>query len=358
MKIIVTAGGQGTKMWPLSRSDCPKQFQAIIGERTLFQETIDTLLTGFSPDDIYISTKRRFIGLATNQAPTIPLKNFIVEPDIAKDRGPGEGLAFLYLSVLAPNEPFMIVQADVLHQNPEKFIEMIKNAEKVVKETGKMITGGIKALEASIGVDYLELGEVIDKASEAYYIKNFIYRKKTVKETRELIDNFHIVTHCNHTCWYPEKILEAYQKFRPDWHESLMKVKEVLGGANEVAEIERIYSEMEAGPTEEVTINVMNSDEAIVMLLPYKWVDIGTWGSVLELEATEDNNYFDGEVISESVSGSLIKGTGKKIIAVAGVKDLIIVDTEDALLIVSKDEVDKIKNLQNQLKDKKLDKVL
>ena len=114
MKLIVTAGGQGTKLWPYSREAKPKQFQHVIGTESLFTYTINLLLRQFPAEDIYISTKRRYMGTALEQAPLISPKNFIIEPDIAKNRGPAEGLAFLTMSMQHPEEPFMIVQPDCM----------------------------------------------------------------------------------------------------------------------------------------------------------------------------------------------------------------------------------------------------
>lgn len=359
MKIIVTAGGQGTKMWPYSRQSKPKQFQPIIGSKTLYEQTIDALLTDFDPEDIFVSTKRKFIGFASEQSPQIPLKNFIVEPDIPKDRGPGEGFAFLWLELQYPDEPFIIVQADILHQPVDKFIQMIREAEALTIKTKKMVTGGTKATEPILGIDYLQLGDKIEDEREAYVIDKFVYRKKTLRETRDLIDNFHIVTHSNHTCWYPGLMLEAYKQYRPDWYQALMKIKEVIGKSGEVAAIEEIYSSMEAGPTEEVTINVMNAGESAVILLPYKWTDVGTWNSVYDLMVEDDNgNYEDGNIIAVDSERSLFKGLGDKLIAVAGVKDLVVVDTEDALLIVAKDEIDKLKDIQTICAETTQDKYL
>lgn len=351
MKILITAGGQGTKMWPYSRQDKPKQFQPIVGDESSYQHNINILLKAFAPEDIFVSTKRKFIKYVSEQSPQIPLRNYIVEPDIARDRGPGEGLAFLKLSMTYPDEPFFLVQADCYRDPGEGFLEMIRQAEKLVIEHKRMVTGGIKATEPSIGVDYLKLGKHI--SGDAYVIDAFVYRKETMKETRELIQNFHVVTHCNHMCWYPELILDAYKKYRPDWHAKLMEIREVIDRPGEHEAIERIYAEMDKGPTEEVTNTIMNSGEAIVMLLPYKWTDFGTWGSVYDFFAGNDENYEDGTVVTVGASGSLIKTDSKtKLIAVAGVKDLIIVDTEDALLIVPKDEIDLIKNIQSTLTER------
>ena len=353
MKIIVTAGGQGTKMWPYSRQSKPKQFQPIIGDVSSYEQTINTLLKEFTPEDIYISTKRKFIKYVSEQSPRIPLKNYIVEPDIAKDRGPGEGLAFVRLALSHPNEPFFIVQADCLRDPESGFLKMIRDAEKLVTEHKQLVTGGIKATEPNMGVDYLQLGSQVPRSGEAYVIDKFLFRKSNVKETRQLVTNFHVVAHCNHTCWYPELMLEAYKQYRPDWYAALMKIKDCMDKPGENEAIEKIYEEMEKGPTEEVTTYVMNSGKAMVILLPYKWTDVGTWGSVYEFFEDGIENYKDGNVITISTKGSLVKTSHKdKLIAVAGVKDLIIVDTEDVLLVIPKDQIDKIKDIQTILAER------
>jgi len=357
MKIIVTAGGQGTKMWPYSRQDKPKQFQPIIGDISSYEHTINILLKQYTPEDIYISTKRRFIKYVSEQSPRIPLKNYIVEPDIARDRGPAEGLAFVRLSLSHPDEPFFIVQADCLREPEDKFLQMITEAEALVTQHKKLVTGGIKATEPNMGVDYLRLGEQIalsqDTSGEAFMIEKFLFRRTNLRETRKLVQNFHVVAHCNHMCWYPDLALEAYKQYRPDWYDLLMKIKDCMDKPGESEAIEKLYAEMEKGPTEEVTTHVMNSGESMVILLPYQWTDVGTWGSVYEFFEDGKANYEDGNIVAVNTSGSLIKSSSKrKLVAVAGMKDMVIVDTDDVLLIVPKDEIDKIKDIQKILQER------
>jgi mannose-1-phosphate guanylyltransferase len=355
MKIIVTAGGQGTKLWPYSRETKPKQFQSVVGGESLYTETIETLLQKYAPEDIFISTKRKFIKFVSEQSPQIPLKNYIIEPDSAKDRGPGEGLAFLKLSVYYPDEPFFLVQADCVRKPKENFLQMIEEAGKIVERDKKYVTGGIKATEPDMGIDYLQLGErIAGSKQEIYAVDAFLGRKSSYRETKELIENFHIVKHCNHSCWYPGLMLEAYKQYRPDWYDALMKIKDVLDKPGEDAAIEEIYETMEKGATEEVTKEVMKAGEARIFLLPYKWTDIGTWGSVYDffIDGDGTGNYKDGHVVAVNTTGSLIKASSdKKLIAVAGVEDLIIVDTDDVLLVIPKDKIEQIKDIQTALKE-------
>ncbi|HSX07902.1 MAG TPA: sugar phosphate nucleotidyltransferase [Candidatus Saccharimonadales bacterium] len=354
MKIIVTAGGQGTKLWPYSRQDKPKQFQPIIGDTSSYQQTIQTLLQKFAPEDIFISTKRKFIKFVSEQSPEIPLRNYIVEPDAAKDTGPGHGLAFLRLSMLHPDEPFFLIQADCIRQPGEAFLQMIEDAGNIVAEEKKLLTGGIKATEPNVGVDYLQLGEHIKNKGnqELYEIANFLGRRKTYRETKELVESFSVVTHSNHYCWYPGLMLDAYKQYRPDWHEALMRMRDAFDKPGEDAAITAVYETMEKGSTEEVTRGVMEAKQSAVILLPFKWTDIGTWGSVYEFFADGEGleNYQDGNVITVETHGSLIKTSNKhKLVAVAGVDDLVIVDTDDALLVIPKHKIEQIKDIQAAL---------
>ena len=337
-------------MWPYSRSDKPKQFQPIIGDISSYEQTVHTLLKRFTAEDIYISTKRRFIKYVSEQSPQIPLKNYIVEPDIARDRGPAEGLAFVRLSLNNPDEPFFIVQADCLRDPENGFLQMIGDAEKLVLTHRQLVTGGIKATEPNMGVDYLQLGAAVSDQSEAYTIDKFLFRRKTLGETRRLIQDFHVVAHCNHMCWYPDQILEAYRQYRPDWYEVLMRIRDAMDKPGETEAINQFYAEMEAGPTEEVTRHVMNSGQSMVLLLPYKWTDVGTWGSVYDFFEDGHENYVDGNVITVGTQGSLIKTSSKnKLIAVAGLRDMIVVDTDDVLLVIPKADIDKVKDIQTLL---------
>jgi len=357
MKIVVTAGGQGTKLWPYSREHKPKQFQAIVGDTTLYTDCITTLLKKFAPEDIFISSKRKFIKYISEQSPQIPLRNYIIEPDVSKDRGPGEGLAFLRLSVLHPDEPFFLVQADCIRQPEDAFLQMIEDAGKIVEKEKRLLTGGTKATDVNIGVDYLKLGARLesDTNQEVYEVAEFIYRGSSYKETKELIENFHVVTHPQHYCWYPGLMLEAYKKHRPDWYEALMAIKDTFDKPGEDAAIETIYHTMEKGPTEEVTKNIMGTPQCGVILLPFKWTDIGTWGSVYEYFVDGDGteNYADAKAVIVDTKGTFIKTSNdKKLVAVAGMEDLVIIDTDDVLLVIPKDKIEKIKDIQKILHER------
>lgn len=351
MKIIVVAGGQGTKLWPYSRETKPKQFQPILGDKSPFTYNIETLLQKYAPEDIFVSTKRKFIKYVSEQAPQIPLRNYIVEPDIKRDRGPAEGLAVLQLSLRHPDEPFMIIQSDNVRQPESEFLQFIEDAGAIVARDKKLVTGGIKATAPDMGVDYLKLGEkVTHESHQEIYAAEFIGRKASFAETKQLVEGFHVVIHCNHCCWYPQLFLEAYEQYRPDWYQALMEIKAAIGQPGEDAEIERIYAGMKTGPTEEVTRHVM--EDSCVILTRFKWVDFGTWGSLAEFFSGGGSNYADGNVVTVDANDSLVKTSDpKKLVALAGVDNLVVVDTDDVLLIIPKNKIEQIKDIQKLLGD-------
>lgn len=352
MKFIVFAGGQGTKLWPMSREDRPKQFQPVVGEKSLFRQNLDALLKEFSPQDVFVSTKRRYVKFVIEDAHEIPLENIIIEPDVAKNTGPATGLAVLKVSIKHPGEPFMIVQADCLRKPDSKFAEMIREAEKLVKEKKKLVTGGQKALYPDMGIDYLMLGDPLKNGNkiDIFKIQKFVPRLESLEETEKLIRGFRIATHSNHYCWYPDLMLAAYKKYKPAWYKDLMKIKDVIGSEKETEEIDKIYEKMESGPVEEVTKHIFS--QSYIILNPFKWMDMGTWGVIHEYLAPNDQTYQDGNVIAIETRNSFIKGRKDKLIAAVGIENLLIVDTDDVLFVCPKSRSQEVKKVVEKLKKK------
>ena len=129
-----------------------------------------------------------------------------------------------------------------------------------------------------------------------------------------------------------------------------MRIKDAYDKPGEQEAITAIYETMEKGPTEDVTRNVMDSGEAVVILLPFKNTDVGTWESVREFEADDSENHFDANVVAVDTENTLVKTQNSgKLIAVAGLKNMVVVDSEDVLLVIPRDDIDKIKDIQAEL---------
>ncbi len=360
MKFIVTAGGQGTKLWPYSTTKEPKQFQPVLGETSLYQHNVDILLEKFDAKDIFVSTKEPYLKYVREQTPHIPEENIIIEPDIRRDRGPAEGYAFLKLSVAYPDEPCMIVQADCIREPSDKYLLMIQEMEQLAATTDKMITGGLVAEHPIAGIDYLLLGANVENKSglQVHEIDRFVWRPQTMQEVSKLIHEQNIITHSNHMTWKPRLILEAYKQHKPDWYESLMKIKETFGKPNELELTNQIYESMEKGATEVVTRPIMDNGGALAVVLPYKWSDIGSWSSLHEYFTVNGQNYIDANSLQIDTKSTVIKANKKKIVATMGVSNLVIVDTDDALLVMDRDLSPDVGTILDEHKNRGLDQYL
>ncbi len=346
---VILCGGVGTKMWPESRQDSPKQFLPLFNGKSLFQLNWEALRLKFAPEDIYIQTNELQAQLAREQVSEIVEENIFLEPEM-RNQGPASGFAAAMLYKQFPDEPFMLVQADVLRLPSNKFIEMIEVCDRLAKETGKYITGGIAPTYAVMGVDYLVPGARVSEEGEAgvYSVDKFLWRA-TKEETSKYIQEGALI-HANHTCMTPRAFLNMLKQYRTDWYEPLMRIIEGGDAASE-------YATMPAGPIEEVTQKVHAAGESLVVQLPFDWIDFGTWESLMNFAAPQKTT--DAAHIEEiDSSNNFVRVQNGKQVALVGVQDLIVVDTEDALLICHKNKSGKVGEIVNRLKKQGKDDLL
>lgn len=356
MKYVITAGGQGTKLWPLSRESKPKQFQNIIGDQTLFKMNLNTLLTVIDPEDIIIQTKERYLDLVRADNQSVPEKNIILEPDFKNNRGPADGLTMVWLDHHYPDQPFVLIQSDCLRLPSERYLDTLKSIEELLLKEQIFITGGLKATRPDLGVDYLSLGEKLSEVNgiNIYKISEFIPRSSDYAATKKLIQNYNVSTHTNHNAYYPKKMLEAYKQYRPDWYQALMKIAQVLDDPDQVT---AIYQTMESGATEEVTKHLFNS--GALVLLPFEWIDVGTWDSIYQtLRHEQEEIYKDGQVVDIDSQRSLVKANPDKLVALLGVEDLVVVDSDDVLLVADRHRSGDIGKVLARLEKPDLEKYL
>ncbi len=346
---VIICGGFGTKLWPMSREHKPKHFLPLINGKSLFRLNYEALLTKFKPEEIYVSTNPDQLIMAKAQAPEIPEANYILEPEM-RNQGPATGLiaAFLYKRGLQ-DEPFMIIQADVLRNPSDAFIKMMTDCDALARKDSRYITGGFRPDYPVMGVDYLVKGERVSGENEVgiYKIAKFIWRGSK-EQTEELIKEDTSLVHANHTCMTPKNFLALLQKYRPEWYGPLMNI---VNGADIASE----YVKMEPGPVEDVTQKVYEAGEALVVELPFKWMDFGTFES-LDKYLKENNLY--------SVSDNVVDLNGKdnfiklddpnKVVALVGVDNLVVVDTGDALLICPKNQSGQVGEALKEVKKRKL----
>jgi mannose-1-phosphate guanylyltransferase len=333
MKPVIICGGIGSKMWPMSRSLMPKHFLPLIDGKSLFQLNWETLRMKFDPDEIFLQTNQIQADIAKSQVPEIAKGNIFIEPEM-RNQGPATGFAAAMLYEKYPDEPFMLVQADVLREPREDFINMIEKFDALIRKEGKLVTGGLKPGYAVMGVDYL----VVDKKTSKM-IKWLGRGSK--EEIEEYLVEGQALIHTNHYAWTPRKLLECFKEKKIEWYEPLMNI---VNGGNVAEE----YAKMPKGPIEDVTQTQLL--DGYVIRLPFQWMDFGTWESVSNFLVKEGFYNPDIDVLEIDSKNNFIYKKDKKFIATIGVENLVIVDTGDALLITKKDQTGKVGQIVDILK--------
>lgn len=346
---VIICGGFGTKLWPISREHKPKHFLSLIGGKSLFQLNYEALRTKFKPEEIYVSTNQDQMELARKQVPDISQENYILEPEM-RNQGPATGLiaAFLTKKGLA-DEPFMLVQADDIREPVEGFIKMIMDCDSLARRETKYITGGFHPEFPLMGVDYLIKGDRISSEGEVgiYNIKKFIWRGSN-EETIEIIKDPNALIHTNHTCMTPKNLLNMLQKYKPEWYEPLSNI---IGGAD----IKTEYAKMPPGPLEDVTQKLYENGEALVVELPFKWYDFGTFDSLYKYLVEKGLYKASETVVDLDGKNNFVKlDDPNKIVALVGVDNLIVVDTGDTLLICNNNATGKVGEARREVEKRKL----
>ncbi len=343
MKAVIICGGIGSKMWPMSRSKTPKHFLPILGDKSLFQLNWEGLRLKFSPEEIFLQTNEDQAKIAMSQVMEIKQENVFVEPEM-RNQGPATGFAAAQLIKRGfGDEMFILVQADVLREPAEKFIEMIDEMDKNGRG-GKYMTGGLVPKSIVRGVDYLIKGNLVSEENgvKIFEVAGYIDRTEEDK-IKQYLGTDKLLLHANHTAMTPNNLFKLYQSYRPEWHQPLVEISQ--GG-----DVSTEYAKMPKGSIEEVTRVIYEKNEALVVELPFDWVDFGTWESVADY--MKQKNLYRLKEITEIESGdNFVYRAGEKYVALIGVDNLVVVDTGDALLITKKDQTGKVGQIVDKLKE-------
>lgn len=345
MKFVIICGGIGSKMWPESRLSSPKHFLPLLDGKSLFEINYEVLRRKFESKDIFLQTNEIQAKIAKKLVSEILDENIFVEPEM-RNHGPATGFAAAQLIKRGlGDEPFMLIQADLIRMDDELFFKAIELADGIAREEKVYVTGGMKPDVVVEGVDYLVKGEMLGEISGVRSYRIVDYVDRTEKEKiKSLLNSDNLLLHWNHTAMTPNNLLGMYKKYKPEWYSPLV---EISSGANE----EEQYRLMSKGPVEEVTVKAERAGEAVVIEFPFKIWDFGTWESVKNYMIS-NNLYSVGqnEIDIDSKNNFVRMPKGKQV-ALVGVEGLVVVDTEDALLIAKSNETGKVGQVVEKLKE-------
>ncbi len=356
MYVVIMAGGVGTRFWPKSRFRRPKQLLKIAEKQTMIQATIKRLKGIVADDQIYIITTQQQQEEIQKQVPFLTAQNIIVEPK-GKNTAPCIGLAALLLKHRDPGAVMAVLPADHRIKKIKKFQQILQAAEKLALQRDCLVTIGIKPTYPATGYGYIQLNNeqrVIDDVP-AFRVKTFA-EKPDLKTAERFLQSGDFLWNSGMFIWRAETILAEIENSIPELYDGLLEIEEALGSENEAEVIQKVYCRIKSIS---IDYGVMEQSENVCVLKgDFDWNDVGSWEEVYKISAKDDaQNVVIGNHLLEDTNNCYID-SDEKFIAALGIENLIIVNTEDALLICSKDRAQEVKELVELMKRKKLDQYL
>ncbi|MHC1783515.1 MAG: mannose-1-phosphate guanylyltransferase [Anaerolineaceae bacterium] len=339
---VIMAGGSGTRLWPLSRRDFPKQALELVGDRTMFQYAVDRISSIFPPERILAVTIPKHAEILQKQTPEIPVENFILEPE-GRGTASAIGLVAIHLLQRDPEACMAILTADHYITKVTQFCDVLKVAEIIARD-GKLVTLGIQPNSASIGFGYIQQGEKICKSSNlpVYSVKKFI-EKPNLAMAQEMMQSGIFSWNSGMFIWQVSQILSEFERQMPQFFIQLLQVKNALSTPEYNTVLNNIWPQITKNT---IDYGIMEGAEHIVVIpVEIGWTDIGSWGSLIDLlPADEDQNIFLGSHISIDTKNTLTFGE-KRFIATLGIENLVIIDTEDVVMVCSREREQDVKAL-------------
>ena len=345
---VIMAGGSGTRLWPFSRQKHPKPALKLVGDKTLFQYAVERITPIFPMEQIFVVTRAQHASILMEQVPELPAGNFILEPE-GRGTAPTIGLAAIHLQQRDPDATMAILTADHYITETERFCQALRAAEEISSD-GSLVTLGIRPSSASTGFGYIQQGSALgEKNGFRFYAVQRFTEKPDPKSADEMVKSGNYSWNSGMFIWRVDRILEEFERQLPDFYAQLFDVKRALTTPDYASELNRIWPGV---AKQTIDYGVMEAAyQVIVIPVEIGWTDIGSWGSLLDiLPVDEEQNVFIGNHLGIDTKGTLVFGS-RRLVATIGVNDLIIVDTEDVVMVCSREREQDVKAIVDKLKD-------
>lgn len=352
MKIVLFAGGVGSRLWPFSRKNAPKQFGKIIGDKSMLQIAVSKLFPDFSWEDVYISTGIHYVTHVKEQLPELPESNIIVEPEM-RDVGPAVGLVIANFVKKFPDEPIALLWgSDHLVRKEELFRKVLKTAEELIhKNANRIIFVAQKPRFASQNLGYIAFGKQVEEVNKLpiYSFTGFRYRPHLSTAERWVKDGHHS-WNLGYFVSTPKFLWKLFEQNAPELFTQLKHISNAVNTPSYESVLNTIYPTIEKISFDNAVLEKLNRSYGFVISVDLEWSDIGAWEALKEaLSKNTEENVTRGNVLVEDSKDTLVFNLNQQLVVGIDLSEMVIVNTNDVILICPKTSVPKIKKLVEKL---------
>ena len=356
---VIMAGGVGTRFWPRSREKTPKQLLEIVGKGTMIQNTVARLRDLIDARKIIIVSNKTQKPAIAKQLPDIPAQNILVEP-IGRNTAPCIGLAAMYIRRFDPEAVMVVLPADHLIQDEREFRTVLHAGIEAAYETKSLITVGIHPTRPETGYGYIQVVDKSDSISrhverQVYQVKTFA-EKPTVEIAKQFLESGDYLWNSGMFIWRVDTIIGEIERLLPEMNIELKKIDEAYG----TPKFEQIFD------TAHRTIRGISIDYGVmektknVFLIKgnFGWSDVGSWDEVMRLASKDENgNSSTGKVFFHNTKNSFIQA-GDRFVAAVDVDDIVVIVTDDSVLVCKKGQSQDVKEVVDYLRRKQMNDYL
>lgn len=348
---VILAGGVGERFWPLSRRSHPKQLIDLSGKGSMIALTVKRTLTVSNPDEIFVVTladQREAVVHELRE--TIPEENIIGEP-VARNTAPSIGLAAVLLQHRFGDVAFAVLPADHIVETDEQFAAALRAAGDYVATHDDLLTFGIRPSRAETGYGYVRSGKPVatDGGAEIFAARSF-HEKPTPDRAQEYVRDGSYYWNSGMFCWRTSTIVEAITSYVPNLYEVLSTIASRLGTAHLDTVLKESYGQ---APRVSIDYGVMEKAENVVVMRgDFYWNDVGSWESVRDVYPRDEagNVVVGDHVVVDSNNNTIFSRS--RTIGVVGLKDIVIVDSGDAILVCERSKAQRVREVVEILKQR------
>jgi mannose-1-phosphate guanylyltransferase len=347
LKAVVMAGGSGTRFWPLSRRRAPKQFLPIVSRKTMIEETVERVLPLIPYRNILTVAGREHSRTIRRLLPRLPEKNALVEP-LAKNTAPSLILATASVYLRNPRAVVVVLASDHLITDPALFRRKLKAAAAAAAARECLVTFGIPPAFPSTGYGYIHYrkDESRKTAGESFFPVLAFKEKPKEEEARAFLNEGGYYWNSGMFVWRADVFAAMLEKYAPEFHPFWGRTLDALR-AHSASKLKAVFREM---PATSIDYALMEKARGVVVCEGnFGWSDVGAWSSLFDVwKKDEAGNAFEGEALAVDTSGTLCFNPGR-FTALIGCRDLIVVNTSDALLICPRSQDQRVKQVLEHL---------